>query len=186
MTPKKVRAYSLGFLLLLVLLVIASAFLPKAPPPTGDLALNFLGVTNNPARSLRPVRFEMIHGTTGLCAVFEVKSLATNCYIQFEHEATEKRVGDEWVVSSRVTQPLRMAGHRWSSGYSCLYALAWPAELPTNASWRATITVQRETEGFRRWVNDRFRGDIFKLPLYGKHTIYSGDVDAAVPFAMPK
>lgn len=85
-----------------------------------------------------------------------------------------------------MTQPLRMAGSGWSPGYSCLYALAWPAELSTNASWRAVITVQRETEGFRRWVNDRFRREVFNLPLYGKHAIYSEVVDASAPFAMPK
>jgi hypothetical protein len=53
---------SVVLLLLFGLLVL----LPKDAPPTGDLAVTFLGVTNNPVASFRPIRLSMVQGTTGL------------------------------------------------------------------------------------------------------------------------
>jgi hypothetical protein len=187
MTPKqKVRAYSLWFFLLLALVVIVFLLLPPEAPPKGDLTVTFLGMTNNPVRAVRPVRLELFQGATGLCAVFEVKSLATKSSIQYKQESIEKRTEAGWITSSHNPEHTGIAGMRWTPGYRSLYALAWPPDLPTNATWRVVLSVQRETEGFRRWANERLRREIFKLPTYGKHTIYSGEVDASVPFVMPK
>lgn len=180
------RRLLITFFSLLALIVIVCLLMPQEGPK-GDLAVIFLGVTNNPVRSLRPVRLEMFQGTTGLCAVFDVKSLATNRFIQFEQEAIERREGREWKTSSRTAKHSGgISGMRWTPGYKCLYALPWPAELSTNAAWRAVLSVQRETGGFRLWVNNRTRRDIFKLPTFGKHTVYSSEVEASVEFVMKK
>jgi len=182
---RRLQVYTAWFLLLLTLVAILFALIPLKPLQR-DLAVTFLGTTNNPVRSMRPVRLEVVQGANGLCAVFEVKSLAKNCYIQFEQEAVERRVEGGWVMSSRSAQHLGIGGDVWTPGYSCFYALPWPAELPTNATWRAVVSVQRELGGWRLWLNRRLGREIFKQPPYGKHTIYSSEVDGSVPFLMPK
>src|SRR5437868_3074118 len=158
-----------GITALLLLLLGWVTLAPRQAAPTADLAVTFLGITNNPTRSPPPVRLEVI-GTNALCAVFRITNLTTNCSLQFDQESVEQRDGGEWVTASRTGQYTGIGGSRWSPRYSCLYAVSWPADVPTNGHWRAVITVKREALGFRQWVNDHLGyRDLFDIPTYGAH-----------------
>src|SRR5262249_545891 len=138
MNPKrKAVTYSVGFLLLLLLLAFVLARPPEEAATNGDLALTFLGMTNNPARSFRPVRLEVVSGTNTLCAVFRVTCLTADCSIQFDQEGVETRSRGQWVWDPIREQAI--SGSRWTPGYSCLYAVPWPPRVPTNENWRAVI-----------------------------------------------
>ena len=83
--PSK-RAAALVAVLTLLLLFGLVALLPKEQSPTGDLAVSFLGITNNPTRSYAPVRLEMVQGAGGLCAVFRVSNVTSNHVLNYEGE----------------------------------------------------------------------------------------------------
>src|SRR5690348_13325704 len=172
--------------LLLILLFGLLALLPKEVAPTGDLAVTFLGVTNNPARSFRPVRLEMPQGTTGLCAIFRVANVTSNYFLEFDGAGVERLLPEKGGTNSFTERYSGGLGSRWMPGYSCLYAFSWPSEVPTNKSWRLVLTVQREPGGIRRHINDYMQREVFTLPPYAKHTIRSTEADATVPFEMPK
>lgn len=186
-TGPKGRAlrYAIGFLQLLLILAFLLAGLPKEAPPTGDLAVTFLGITNNPVPSLRPVRLAMVGGTTGLCAIFRVQNLTSNLYLAFEGQSLQILGEGKWVDVGAPTRMCGLGGSRWSPSYSCLIAVAWPPRIPTNALWRMVVDVKREPGGIRRRINDYMQREFFTLQPYAKHTIRSTEVDGSVPFVMP-
>lgn len=187
MEPKrKALRYAVGFLAVLLILALLLALLPKEPPPTGDLAVTFLGVTNNPMRSFSPVRLEMLQGTTGLCAIFRIANVTSNYFLEFEGAGVDRRSPEKGVTNSFNPRYSGLLGSRWTPGYSCLYAFSWPSEVSTNESWRLVLTVQREPGGIRRHVNDYMQREVFKLQPYAKHTIRSTEVDGRVVFEMPQ
>ena len=63
--------------------------------------------------------------------------------------------------------------------------MEWPPEEPSNSTWRVVVSVSSQQRGIRRWINDHVHRELFKLPTV-KHTIRSTEVDASVPFVMPK
>jgi hypothetical protein len=180
---RKALRYAVGFLALLLILALLLARLSREAPPTGDLAVTFLGITNNPAPSFRPVRLAMVGGATGLCAIFRIANVTSNYFLEFEGAGVERLSPEKGVTNSFSPRYSGTLGSRWMPGYSCLYAFGWPSEVPTNESWRLVLTVQREPGGIRRHVNDYMQRDFFTLKPYAKHTIRSTEVDASVPFA---
>src|SRR6185369_14246370 len=145
MNPRRAAVRSVLIFALLLLIVFGLlALLPKEAAPTGDLAVTFLGVTNNPARSFRPVRLEMLQGTTGLCAIFRIANVTSNYFLEFEGAGVERLSPDKGATNSFAQRYSGTLGSRWTPGYSCLYAFSWPPEVPTNESWRLVLTVQRE------------------------------------------
>jgi hypothetical protein len=185
--PKRAALrYASGFLLLLLILALLLARLPREAPPTGDLAVTFLGVTNNPIRSFTPVRLEMLQGTTGLCAIFRIANVTSNYFLEFEGAGVERLSAEKGGTNSFSQRYSGTLGSRWTPGYSCLYAFSWPPEVPTNENWRLVLTVQREPGGIRRHINDYMQRDVFTLRPYAQHTIRSTQVDGSVPFVTPK
>jgi hypothetical protein len=185
MNPKrKALSYTAGFLLLLLVLAFVMARPQKEAASNGDdLALTFLGVTNNPARSFRPVRLEMIQGAKGLCAVFRVSNVTSNYVLNYQGAAIELQTnGQPQTVRSKSADDC--AGGSWTPGYSSLFAMQWSQEVPTNGTWRVLVRVERQQRGFRRWVNDRLHRELFKLSTYATHTVHSTEVDGSVPFVM--
>src|SRR4029079_1636368 len=131
-----------ALLLFLGLLLI----LPKEATPTGDLALIFLGVTNNPTPSFRPVRLGMIQGAKGLCAVFRISNVTTNYVVNYRGEAIEVRTNGTW-LTCRSKSADDFAGGSWTPGYSSLFAMQWPQEVSTNGTWRVVVSVSRQQRG---------------------------------------
>jgi hypothetical protein len=177
------KRFAVIIAILAVLFLLGFLFIPGEPPPTADLALTFLGMTNNPVRSSRPVRLEIYQGATGSCAVFRVSNLTSNYFLDYHGTAIEVRTNGQWqALKSKSAE--KFAGGTWGPGYNALFAMQWPSEASTNDTWRVSVNVYRQQRGLRRFVNDRLRREVFKLPSYAKHTIYSTEVDPTKTFEL--
>src|SRR4051812_23927713 len=126
--PSKRSLMIIGVLALLFGLV---ALVPKEAPPSGDLAVTFLGVTNNPVQSMKPIRLSMAQATTGLCAVFRVSNVTTNYYLNFNGEFIEMASDTGWKALPPSQRFCGLGGATWSPNYGCLLAVAWPSSVPT-------------------------------------------------------
>jgi hypothetical protein len=133
--------------------------------------VEFVGLTNSPVRSMQPVRLEVVRGGSGVHAVFRVGNMSSNYFIRFWSITVEKNENGKWTDAGQAFGINGLNGSRWSPGYSCLYAYPWPPGLPTNSTWRLQLVAGRERSGWSKYVNDKWRRDIF--PPYAKHIVAS-------------
>lgn len=133
----------------------------SGPPP--KLSVVFLGMTNNPTRQMTPTRVEVCQGATGLCAIFRVVNTASNKFIWFKAASVEQKTETGWqpfVPNSGSWSGVE--GSVWQPGYGCLYAVAWPPGLSTNASWRFRVPYGREPSALATIINQKLGREIFK------------------------
>jgi hypothetical protein len=158
----------------------------SAPP---RLAVGLVAVENNPGhpRARAPT---VLNGITGLCAIFALTNISKDASIWFDTSAVEQRVGSEWrripvpPYESRERIHLQggkpwwaiasnSTGTKFSPGTSCHFVVAWPPDLPTNASWRLELCCGPEPSanarkwdamlGFR-WFTRRTKGQTVYTP----------------------
>lgn len=139
-----------------------------------DLAVVFLGFTNNPQHTMQPVRVEVVPGAIGDCALFRVTNLSSNQHIRFDTSSVEWRDERGWTPFTPIAAWAGVGGAVWSPGYSCLYAVAWPPGLVTNQVWRMRVSVAHEPDGLREFVNRKLGREVFGFS--GSHTITSSEV----------
>ena len=150
-----------AFLLLLLALVLWSGSRPV--PAATSLSVGFVGMTNGPARQMKPTRIEVCQGATGLCAMFSVRDVSSNRWIWFKTASIEQKTPTGWQTFSPNGTPWSgVEGGLWSPGYGCLYAVGWPPGLPTNATWRLRVSYGREPSTLRRRVNRMIGLAIFR------------------------
>lgn len=149
------------FVLLLLALVLWSGSRPVLAAPS--LSVGFVGLTNGPARQMKPTRIEVCQGATGLCAMFSVRDVSSNRWIWFKTTSIEQKTPTGWRTFLPNGTPWSgVEGGLWSPGYGCLYAVGWPPGLPTNATWRLRVSYGREPSTLRRRVNRMIGLAIFR------------------------
>ena len=150
-----------AFVLLLLALVLWSSSRPV--PVVPSLSVSFAGITNSPARQMKPTRIELCKGATGLCAMFSVRNVSPNRGIWFETASIEQKTAMGWqTFLPNGTSWSGVNGGRWSPGYGCFFAVGWPPGLPTNATWRLRVSYGREPSTFGMVVNKKTGLEIFR------------------------
>src|SRR6185369_16318663 len=67
------RRYKVFFVALILLLLAYAWWLARSSAVSkSDLSVVFVGITNNPQHTMKPVRVEVCQGATGVCALFRV------------------------------------------------------------------------------------------------------------------
>ncbi|WP_150107626.1 hypothetical protein [Pedosphaera parvula] len=128
-----------------------------------DLSVVFVGFTNNPTGTFRPIRVIIPPtGATGLCALFRVGNVGSNRFIAFETIAGEQKTERGW----EPFQVSGVGGSVWTPGYSCLYAVPWPTGVPTNATWRLQLRWNREASRWGKAINLKLRRELFHDSKY--------------------
>lgn len=141
-----------AFALLLLAFVLWGRSRPM--PAVTSLSVGFVGLTNGPARQMKPNRIIVCEGATGLCAMFLVRDVSSNRWIWFKTASIEQKTPTGWQTFLPNGTPWSgVEGGLWSPGYGCLYAVGWPPDLPTNATWRLRVSFGREPSTLRRRVN---------------------------------
>jgi hypothetical protein len=161
-----------------LLLIPASAFLvlmmtARTKPRPNDLSVVFVGLTNDPQKTMTPPRLAVISNGHGLHAVFAITNRSTDHYLQFGIDRIEKQVGDAW-VEHPAGQTSVALGMRWLPGYGCAYAIPWPPGLPAETPWRVNMWVKREPGLHLGLVNQWLHREIFRP--YGRHSSTSSVV----------
>src|ERR1051325_5376797 len=163
-----------AFVLLLLAIVLWGSSRPV--PVVPSLAVGFVGMTNSPARQMKPTRIEVCNGATGLCAMFSVRDVSSNRWIWFKTASIEQKTPTGWqTFLSNSTSWSGVEGGRWSTGYGCLFAVGWPPGLPTNATWRLRVSYGREPSMSRMVVNRKIGLEIFHSGRE-EATVSSGEV----------
>jgi hypothetical protein len=135
--------------------------LRQTNPTTPDLSVIFVGLTNGPVRQMTPTSIEVASSATGLCALFWVTNVGTRADLRFRTTSIEQRTRQGWerfVVSKAWSG---VGGSLWTPGYGCLFAIAWPPGMSTNATWRLQLSCQREPTGLRGRINDELGWEAF-------------------------
>lgn len=179
------RRYVIVFVTFLLLLVAYLFWMGgQAGPTSPKLAVVFVGMTNNPASTMTPVRVAVCQGATGRCAMFTVSNTTTNQYLRFKTTSVELKTETGWqsfVLSSGSWSGVE--GSVWSPRYGCLFAVGWPPGLPTNASWRLQVRYEREPTSLGVILNQKIGRQLFPpglLQLHrgeGESTIQSSEVN---------
>src|SRR5262245_6632769 len=117
-----------------------------------NISVVFVGFTNNPVHTMQPVRVEIPQGAKGLCALFQVTNVSRKI-VRFDTVGVEINDGHGWTRFAPGAFWRGVEGSMWSPNYSCLYAVACPAGLPTQAVWRIQVSVAEETRNARAYVN---------------------------------
>ena len=142
---------------------------PKSAART-KLAVIFVGMTNNPIRTMGPPRVEVCEGATGLCALFLVTNISGNECLWFKTAFAEQKAGGEWKQFVPGTNAWSgVAGSLWMPAYDCFMAVGWPAGLPSNASWRLQVSYGRDPSMLRTLINQKFG-----QPVLGRELFHSG------------
>ena len=165
-----------GLLVLLAALVLLACIWlfhsVKSTPATADLSVVFMGLTNDPGRSVYP-RLSVVSDGRGLHALMAVTNVSQSQYLQFGISAVETQDGSGW--SSQGSPVFAPAlGYMWSPGHGGLYAVPWPAGLATDTPWRLRLWVMREPKPILALVNDRLKRVLFRP--HGRHTLISSVV----------
>ena len=163
-----------AFVLLLLAVVLWGSSRPV--PGAKSLSVGFVGMTNGPARQMKPTRIEVCQGATGLCAMFSVRDVSSNRWIWFKTASIEQKTQTGWqTFLPNATSWSGVEGGMWSPGYGCLIAVGWPPGLPTNATWRLRVGYGREPSTWARVVNRKIGLEIFRS---GREvaTVSSGEV----------
>jgi hypothetical protein len=85
----KYTSASFAFVLLLLPLVLWGSSRPV--PAATSLSVGFVGLTNGPARQVKPTRIEVCQGATGLCAMFSARAVSSNRWIWFKTASIEQK-----------------------------------------------------------------------------------------------
>jgi hypothetical protein len=142
---------------------------PNSPART-KLAVIFVGMTNNPIRTMGPPRVEVCGGATGLCALFLVTNITRDECLWFKTAFAEQKAGGEWKQFVPGTNAWSgVEGSLWTPAYGCFMAVGWPPGLSTNASWRLQVNYGRDPSILRTLVNQKFG-----QPVLGRELFYSG------------
>jgi hypothetical protein len=178
--------YALGALVL-VTLVAWSALRKVSVSPR--LAVGLVAVESEPGS--HPQKLPMVlHGNTGLCAVFAVTNVAKDASIWFNTYALEVKVGAEWrrtvlpPYHTRVDDELRAWRKPWflidsediydvcPPGRAWYYAVAWPPNVPTNGTWRLELRYGIAPSALTVKLNDAFdfTGTLGSV-LFNKHRV---------------
>lgn len=126
-----------------------------------DLSVEFIGYTNNPVETMRPVRVCVIQDAVGRCVLFRVKNVSPDTFIGFDTVCVETNDGSSWKEFKPAGHWQGVGGDIWAPSYSCFYAVAWPPGLETNVVWRMRLKVVREPSGWRQAVNQFTHRKIF-------------------------
>jgi|SRR5581483_5032841 len=146
-------------LLLLALLLWASS---RPVPAATSLSVGFVGMTNGPARQMKPTRIEVCQGATGLCAMFLVRDVSSNRWIWFKTASIEHKTPTGWqTFLPKGTSWSGINGGYWSPGYGCIFAVGWPPGLPTNATWRLRVSYGPEPSTLGMVLNRKLGREIF-------------------------
>jgi hypothetical protein len=140
------------------------------------LSVVFVGMTNNPARSMTPPRLAVCQGATGRCAMFMVSNTSSNQYIWFNTASVEQKTETGWQLFIPYRSPWSgVEGMVWPPGSSGIYAVGWPPGMATNACWRLNVRYGREPPIIGIVVNQKTGRELFPR---GKEesTIQSSDV----------
>lgn len=181
----------LGAILLLLLVFWLSGGLRVFAAPA-RLAVGFVGVEDDPVS--RPARGPtVLNGVTGLCAIFAVTNVGKDASIWFDTCAVEQRVGAKWrriavpPYATRVDEPMRSGGKPWFGitsdgvnnvyppGTSWYYAVAWPPDVPTNASWRLQLRYGRSPSWLAKKIDATLGLEVFTKRRTGQ-TISTSEV----------
>ena len=153
--PPRKCLIGLGALLLPLLVFWWCGGFRGITPPT-RLAVLLVAVEGDPMHH-PPGRSTVLNGITGLSAIFAVTNLSPDASIWFDTCAVEQKVEGGWrripvaPYGSRVTDQVRVGGNPWfgiaseevNDAYppeTCWhYVVAWPPDVPTNASWRLQL-----------------------------------------------
>jgi len=156
----KYTAAVFAFVLLLLALILWSGSRPV--PVATILSVGFVGLTNGPARQMKPTRIEVCQGATGLCAMFSVRDVSSNHWIWFKTASIEQKTSAGWQrFLPNGTSWSGVEGGYWSPGYGCLFAVGWPPGLPTNTTWRLRVSYGREPSRLGMVVNQKLGREIF-------------------------
>lgn len=145
----------------------------RSAAPANDLAVSFIGMTNNPKSTTTVPRLGVTSDGRGLHALFSITNTSTSRWLQFGILRIEKRTGDHWKEHPSAQRSPAL-GYLWNPGHGCLYAIPWPSGLETNISWRLHLWVKLEPPELMQWANQRFHREFF--PPYGYHTTTSSIV----------
>lgn len=159
---KRVTAVSI---VLIVLAFFALARSLRSGRATGfPLSAVILGYTNAPGRAWR-------YGTsTGMYVLLGVTNRAKTAVKDFGIDAIETRGDDGWKehLSDLAGSGL---GADWGPGYGIVYAIPWPADLPTDASSRLRLWVDHEPFQLVRRVARTFRITLSSRPH--RYTVFA-------------
>jgi hypothetical protein len=140
------------------------------------LAVIFVGMTNNPIRTMGPPRVEVCQGATGLCALFLVTNTTRNECLWFNTAFAEQNAGGEWKQVLPGTNAWSgVGGGLWTPGYGCFMAVGWPPGLSTNASWRLQVNYGRDPSMLRTLINQKFG-----QPVLGRELFHSRKQESKV------
>jgi len=160
------------FFAVFVLLIVAYICLwgGHTGPTSPKLSVVFIGMTNNPIRTMTPTRLAVCQGATGRCAMFMVSNISSNQYIWFNTVSVEQKTETGWqqfIPSSGSWFGLE--GGEWSPGYGCLVAVGRPPGLSTNASWRLQVRYGREPSSLGIRLNKMIGQKLFPPGLFPLH-----------------
>ena len=140
--------------------------------------MRLVAVENDPTR-FRPNGPTVLNGSPGLCAIFAVTNLSQDVSIWFDTCAIEQKVGGEWrripvpPYQARVSAQLRIGATPWFAiasdevnhvyppGTCWNYVVAWPREVPTNATWRLEVRYGRQPSARARKLDDAIGFNLF-------------------------
>jgi hypothetical protein len=162
---KRYLALLAGVVMVLLILLISR------PSHTGaqanKLAVVFVGMTNNPVRTLGPPRVEVCQRARGLCALFLVTNTAKNDILWFKTAFAEQKTGEGWkALSPGTNRWYGMEGSLWTPGCACLIAVGWPPGLPTNSTWRLRVGYGRNPSGLGILINQKLAQPMLRRDLF--------------------
>ncbi len=169
------------YLAVLAAVVLASLVFWLWPTPgkgsrPDKLAVIFVGLTNNPSRTMGPSRVEVCQGATGMCALFLVTNTIRNECLWFKTAFAEQKAGGEWKQFSPGTNAWSgVEGSLWAPAYGCFMAVGWPPGLSTNSSWRLQVSYGRDPSMLRTLINEKF-GE----PVLGRELFHRGKQESTV------
>jgi len=155
-----------------VLLVVVYLFLRSlhTGPASPKLSVVFIGMTNNPKRTMTPIRVAICGGATGLCAMLMVSNTSTDQNLWFKTTSVEQQTETGWqpFIPSNSSW-FGVEGGDWSPRYGCLVAVGWPPGLATNASWRLQVRYGREQSSLGIILNQKIGRKLFPPGLIPFH-----------------
>ena len=181
---------------LVVFLLACAVILGLRRPATmqNDLLVTFIGLTNNPGKSIFPTLSVLSDGF-GLHALFAVTNIGPEAALQFGILAVETQRGtgsslvfptgfrrsavelkdrNGWRATEAggfFTAPMAM---QWRPRHGCVYAVRWPTALGLDTPWRLRLWVRREPNIYLGFINQRLRRELFRP--HGDHTVTSSIV----------
>jgi hypothetical protein len=131
--------------------------------PSKELSVAFAGFANDPVWT--PGGPAIAGNGKGLYALFAVTNISPRSIISFKTLSVERAGAGSWKVygpEARAEQMggdpwIGMEGRVWLPGFGNVCAVAWPAGLPRDSSWRLRLLVSREPPGPLISVNQRLK-----------------------------